>query len=328
MSLPDLCASFRIPFTRPQGTTLLLTFTPIEEADIPPFPIPSQSIPIAISRALFIASPRVLTAVLPSLENQICAVFFHCSAEFASAQLQSAMAMLKASFPMPLSIATEIEIEIDAIKFQVAVEQYLLRHLESNGWWQIKEDAPRLLRGNSARDYALSNFTVKCAFSSAPGRLTGFAKAGRSTETKTELFVTIGGHVTFLVKNDGLLELGRGDQEKVIAGESVRIDSMPCSVLPNCSRAFAVRCKKNRALGEYWRFVHGLDIADDSVEFEVSFTPGDETVTLTYPSKCVLQAVPFREIPMRQCGERAEEFRRRFLKDIQIVVDAIVADFP
>jgi hypothetical protein len=82
----------------------------------------------------------------------------------------------------------------------------------------------------------------------------------------------------------------------------------------------------NRALVDYWRFVHGIGLDADQTVFEISFSPGDETTTLTYPSKCVLQPVPFLEKSMRKHSGRASEFEQQFINEVQDVVNTIIAD--
>jgi hypothetical protein len=243
--------------------------------------------------------------------------------------MQSAINLLQSSVGVSYTIAAKpIEGEIEATSLQIAIEQHVLRYLEGNGWWKIRLDSPVICRGNSTSDFALSHFNISCNFLASSGQFTQFGRGSQMATVTSELFLVLSGQITYLARCDAWAELTTSDGTRIARGESVRLDSLPCSVLPNCTHAFAVRAgaMTNRALIDYWRFVHGIWVDADQKVFEVSFTPGDETVTLTYPSQCVLQRVPFLEKPMRKHSDGASDFEHKFTKEVQAVVDAIRAD--
>lgn len=143
---------------------------------------------------------------------------------------------------------------------------------------------------------------------------------------QSELVMIITGHITFLTRQEIWTEIGKVEHQRILNDEkSIRLDSIPCSVLPNCIRAYAVKCRHqgDKDFVGYWRFVHGIVLTDEKLVFEVSFAQGDETMTLSYPSKCVLQVMPFREGQMRKYSGKVDEFQKQFTKEVQDVIDII-----
>jgi hypothetical protein len=198
---------------------MVLTFTATEMETNGLFPVYDAFMPNVISRAIFRESPFLLTATIPSLDNQIHVAFLNCSSEIASRSLEKAIEIVQSSFAVSYAIdSVQFEAEVDAIKVQVAIEQHVLRNLEAGGWWAIRNDSPVLVRGKCTSEFALSNFRIHSCFSPVSSKFAGFGKASGVLATDSELSLIISGNISYLTRRDSLSELTRVDRVRVDGG--------------------------------------------------------------------------------------------------------------
>jgi hypothetical protein len=285
------------------------------------FTLPAIALPAAISRAVFHQAQHLLTATVPDLGTDVHITFFNPSRVTSYDVLSRSIEALQSAVCLPFSLSiTEYPFTFDPVRCQIAIEQYLSRVLETNGWWRLCRN---LVQGNSECGFGLADFQMHASLSTGPPSFSKFRKASATTNPPQHLFsLSVSGDVKFfkLQKSAAIIDKRLRD---------MRLDSLGGLVLPNLRTGFAVRYSTQvpSSIADYWWFAHGMVISSVKAVFEITFVPGSEDQTLTYPEQCFLQPMALREKPLRTIKGPADDFERDFTKFIKTVVDALQADF-
>jgi hypothetical protein len=335
MTSKDFSASFSVSnlSTNQQGSCFWIQANPkTESLD---YEIPMRGFPDVFRRAAFAADPLLLVAISPDLGSRIRITFFSPPVADYHAILDQALNACKRELKIPLDLQIQEEkFEFDAVTLQIAIDSYYDMNLEALGWWRLRQDSKQLLlRGNGHSGFSQGNITLNSKLAAhALQSFSGFSKAAKSNQimtSKDPISVSVISQVRFLTLRRLRDSLEKSQIQQFTVRGEVRLDSIPCTVLPNCSQAFAVRYSREapQELISYWKYVHGIDLQCVNAVFHVTFVQGNEDATLTYPELCVMEVFPFLEKPLRKVERELEEFVSNFQFSLETIGKSL-APYP
>lgn len=295
-----------------------------------PYAVPLRDIPAVFRRVMFETSPHILFAAFPDLSNKIRVTIF--STTGGKKLIEAALCEMKRklAFGVDFEVYGDNNWGEDEVILRMAIDTHTKCYLENLGFLflRTRTDGEILTYGTTAASFAISNLTLETqvSFSSPPFmNLQPASKNAKSGSHETEVTVTVNGEAQILSFKELSETLSKEELRKYDETGFVRLDSVPCAVLPSCSIAYAVEYSSivPKELKSYWEYVHGINFVSIRGTFRVTFTPGNEDACLTYPAQCVLQPHGFLQKSLRENHEKLEKEMAKLTSSLKLMSQAM-----
>ena len=275
-------------------------------SEVPPFAVLTRDIPSVLRRFLFDVSPHLIFAVIPDLQNKIRIVIFGESGD-AEKMISDALAQMTRCLVIHayLRLWKDDNWADDPLVRCMAFDLHAKCCLEQIGFRFLRSshDGEMIVASSGfAVSSLLLQTRVVCGLAKAVPLQRASVSCGFGELCEMSFVLTVQGKAQLLEFKELREELSKEEYRRFAVNGSVKLDSLPCTVLPMGVHAYAVEYSSvvPKGLTEYWKYVHGMCFDSIEAVFKITFTPGNEDVCLTYPAQCVLQSHVFLPKSLRK----------------------------
>ena len=291
----DYEASFALPMRITEARASFWLEVIERLSEVPPFAVLTRDIPSVLRRFLFDVSHHLIFAVIPDLQNKIRIVIFGESGE-AEKMINDALAQMTRCLAIhaDLRLWRDENWADDPLVQCMAFDLYTKCCLEQIGFRFLRtsHDGEIMVESSGfAVSRLLLQTRVVCGLVKSVPLQRASVCCGFGDPCEMSFVLTVQGKAQLLEFKELREALNKEEYRRFVATQSVRLDSLPCTVLPMGVHAYAVEYSSvvPKELTEYWKYVHGMCFDSIEAVFKITFTAGNEDACLTYPAQCVLQ---------------------------------------
>lgn len=295
-----------------------------------PYEVPLRDIPAVFRRVMFQASPHIMFAAFPDLSNKIRVTVF--SASGGKKLIEAALCEMKQklAFGVDFEVHGDNNWEEDEVILRMAIDTHTKCYLENLGFLflRTKTDGEILTYGTTTASFAVCNLTLETQISFSTPPFMSLQPASKNAKCGSHakaITVAVNGEAQILSFKELSETLSKEELRKYNETGCVRLDSVPCAVLPSCAIAYAVEYSSlvPKELKSYWEYVHGISFVSIRGIFRVTFTPGNEDACLTYPAQCVLQPHGFLQKPLRDNHDMLDKEMAKLTSSLKLMSQAM-----
>ena len=271
------------------------------------------SVPSALHRLLYKIDPFALASVIPIENDCLQITLFNVDEKKGKIMCEKAISQLKSSLSITVKVTKFVN---DSYVLKEAFEALILRVIEESGYFFFYNQSLSLYDPSGI---VVSDFLIK---SQIPLQSAAQLMKNESIHIK----IVVSGKIHHQKMQKFKVENIVND-EKFKENSFLKLDMIPCKVLPKNHEAYAVEIstpndKEINELKVFWYQLHGIQLNHTTKIIKVIFPHGK--TEFSYPSECILEQKSF--IDVRYKADNSKEFSKSLKKLISYSLDTVLID--